>query len=90
MEHYANRFRRPGSFFVGDLVLFPTRNPTLDAYSGALKLMPKACGPFKITEKVNDVTVRLDIPPLLLRRGIHNAFHVSCLRPYFSDKSYGL
>jgi hypothetical protein len=89
MEHYANRSRRSGSFEVGDLILLSTRNLTLDAYSGAHKIMPKACGPFKITEKISNLTARLDLPPLILRRGIHNAFHVSCLRPYFADEKYG-
>ena len=31
MELYKNRSRRPGSYSVGDLVLFSPRNRTLDA-----------------------------------------------------------
>jgi hypothetical protein len=87
MEHYSNRSRRSGSFEVGDLVLLSTRNLTLDSYTGAHKLMPKACGSFKITGKISNLTVHLDLPPLILRRGIHSAFHVSCLRLYFADEN---
>jgi hypothetical protein len=84
-----NRPRRSGSFELGDLVLLSTRNLSLYAYSGAHKIMPKACGPLKITIKVRNLTVRIDLPPLILRRGIHNAFHISCLRPYFAGEKYG-
>lgn len=88
MQKYANRSRTPCSMNVGDLVLLSTRNLTLDAYSGAHKLMPRCCGPFKITEKINDVSFRLELPKALLLRGIHNAFHASSLRPYHPDTQF--
>ncbi|MCO5610251.1 hypothetical protein L7F22_064487 [Adiantum nelumboides] len=44
-----------------------------------VKLSNRYYGPFKITDQVNDVTFRLDLPPSWK---IHNAFHVSLLRPY--------
>jgi hypothetical protein len=48
--------------------------------------MPEFCGPFAITEKINDVTIRLDLSVPTLARGIHNAFHSKLLRPYHTDK----
>ncbi|MCO5569931.1 hypothetical protein L7F22_023645 [Adiantum nelumboides] len=44
-----------------------------------VKLSNRYYGPFKIIDKVNDVTFRLDLPPSWK---IHNAFHASLLRPY--------
>ncbi|MCO5562077.1 hypothetical protein L7F22_015703 [Adiantum nelumboides] len=44
-----------------------------------VKLSNRYYGPFKIIDEVNDVTFRLDLPPSWK---IHNAFHVSLLRPY--------
>ena len=38
--------------------------------------------PFQVTEKINDVSYRLKLPESWK---IHNAFHVSLLRPYVGD-----
>lgn len=40
-------------------------------------------GPFKVLEKVGSVAYRLALPLAMER--IHNVFHVSTLRKYFSD-----
>ena len=37
-------------------------------------------------EKINDVTFRLEISQPMKVKKIHDAFHVSLLRPYFEDK----
>jgi hypothetical protein len=37
------------------------------------KLQPRFCGPYCITEIINDVAVRLDLPP---QAKIHDVFHV--------------
>ena len=84
----ASRHRRPCSFDVGDLVLLSTRHLSSDTYTGARKLMPKFCGPFPISEKINAVTYRLGLSHPLLSRGIHNAFHASLLRPYLPDSDF--
>ncbi|MCO5605271.1 hypothetical protein L7F22_059451 [Adiantum nelumboides] len=44
-----------------------------------VKLSNRFYGPFKIIGEVNDVTFRLELPS---HWRIHNAFHVSLLRPY--------
>jgi hypothetical protein len=84
----ANQHRRPSHFKVGDTVLLSTRNLLSDTYTGARKLMPKFCGPFAITEKINAVTYRLNLSQPLLARGVHNAFHAKLLRPYHPDLLY--
>jgi hypothetical protein len=84
----ANHRRRPSIFAVGNLVLLSTRYPVSFTYTGAQNLMPKFCGPFAITAKINDVTYRLDLSVPILSRGIHNAFHAKLLHPYHPDTAF--
>lgn len=44
-----------------------------------VKLSPRFYGPFRITTKTNDLAYRLDLLP---HWHIHNAFHISLLRPF--------
>lgn len=85
MVKFSNRSRREHVFSINDLVLLSTEHLSLDAYSGARKLMPKYCGPFQVIRVINDVTVKLKLPSLMLQRGIHDVFHVSKIRPYRAD-----
>lgn len=82
---YANRHRRPCKIAVDDLVLLSTKHLMPDAFQGARKLMPKYSGPYRVTESINDVTFRLDLPQAVLDRKVHNAFHASLLKPYRAD-----
>jgi hypothetical protein len=50
--------------------------------------MPKFCGPFAITGKINDVTFRLDIPAPMPARGIHEEFLAKRLRSYHPDTAF--
>ena len=84
MARYANKKRRPHTFVVGDQVYLSTKNLVPEGFTGARKLMPKFCGPFKILRAINDVTFRLDLPQPIRDRGIHNAFHARLLRPAHS------
>ena len=59
----------PG-FEVGDLVWLKVTNKP------SPKLMSKCHGPFKIKEKLLDLTYHLKLPP---RWRIHDVFHVSVL-----------
>ena len=86
MATYANKSRRAHSFKVSDMVLLSTKNLSFEDGSGSRKLNPKFCGPFKISAKINDVTYRLDLSHAMKAKGIHDAFHVSLLRPYREDK----
>nr|GFC08596.1 hypothetical protein [Tanacetum cinerariifolium] len=44
------------------------------------KLSPRFIGPFKILDRVGEVSYRLALPPKLSH--VHNVFHVSLLRGY--------
>lgn len=85
MAKYANRKHLPAPFKVHDKVLLSTKNLSLEDGSGMRKLHPKCCGPFTISEKINDVTFRLDLSQPMIDRKIHNAFHSSLLKPYTED-----
>jgi len=82
---YANRRRRPCTIAVGDFTLLSTKHMLADAYQGARKVMPKYSGPYCVTERMNDITFRLDPPQAVSYRKVHNAFHASLLKPCRSD-----
>ncbi|MCO5598916.1 hypothetical protein L7F22_053015 [Adiantum nelumboides] len=82
----ADRHRRELVFSLGDWVLLRFEKARLRKMKGKERLFPKLgiCyyGPFQVCDKINDVAYRLK-----LREGwkIHNAFHVSLLRPFVGD-----
>ena len=73
-------------FSPGDWVLLRFEKARLKKMKGKEKLFPKLSmhyyGPFQVLEKISDVAYRLKSPD---KRKIHNAFHVSLLRPYVDD-----
>ncbi|XP_070669050.1 uncharacterized protein [Malus domestica] len=50
------------------------------------KLSPRYIGPYQITERVDEVAYRLELPPKLSQ--VHDVFHVSMLRHYVSGPSH--
>ena len=82
---YADNSRRAVQYRLGQQVLLHTKNISLRMI-GSPKFLPKYIGPFKITEKINEVAYRLDLPPTLK---VHNVFHVSLLEEYRTREEGG-
>ena len=49
-------------------------------------MKPKREGPFRITEVLNPLTYRLQLPASWR---IHNVFHATLLKPYKENETYG-
>jgi hypothetical protein len=45
--------------------------------------MPRAAGPFKVLEKINDNAYKLELP---LKFGVSPTFNISDLKPYFGEE----
>ena len=52
------------------------------------KLSPRFTGPYEVLERIRPVAYRLALPPKLAK--LHDVFHVSMLRKYYSDESHNL
>ena len=86
-KSYANKWRRPLEFDVGDhvfLKVIPKRKVVRFGKKG--KLAPRYIEPFKILERVGIVTYQLAIPSSL--SSVHEVFHVSMVRKYTPDPAY--
>jgi glycosylphosphatidylinositol phospholipase D len=75
---YADRFRRDFTFTVGSEVLLSTKHINVKI-KGTPKLLPRWVGPFKVTQRINPVAYKLDLPASLK---IHPVFHASLLKAY--------
>ncbi|MCO5555027.1 hypothetical protein L7F22_008566 [Adiantum nelumboides] len=82
----ADRHHRELVFSLGDWVLLRFEKDRLRKMKGKERLFPKLgmryYGPFQVCDKISDVAYRLK---LLEGWKIHNAFHVSLLRPFVGD-----
>ena len=88
-KRYANKRQRPLEFQVSDNVFLkvaPVKG--LMRFGNKGKLSPRFIGPFKILDRVGNVSYRLALLPSLSR--IHNVFHVSILKKYVLDSSHEL
>nr|GEX24447.1 putative nucleotidyltransferase, ribonuclease H [Tanacetum cinerariifolium] len=80
-KRYVDRHRRSLEFNPGDRVFIkvsPCRG--VQRFGIKEKLSPRFIGPFKILDRVGEVSYRLALPPQLSH--VHNVFHVSLLRGY--------
>jgi len=73
-----NRRETP-NWEVGDAVFVSTEN-----FKGFNKLKEKFIGPFKIIEKLSNVSFRIKLP---IKYQVHNVFHSSLLRPFYENNS---
>ncbi|MCO5614461.1 hypothetical protein L7F22_068743 [Adiantum nelumboides] len=82
----THRHRRKVVFSVGDWVLLRFEKARLKKMKGKERLFPKLSmryyGPFQVCDRISDVAYKLKLPESWK---IHNAFHVSLLRPYVGD-----
>ncbi|RYA67892.1 hypothetical protein DD598_26520, partial [Enterobacter cloacae complex sp. 2DZ2F16B1] len=82
----ADRHRRDLKLKENDWVLLRFEKARLRKKKGKERLFPKLSmryyRPFQISEKINDVSFRLELPDTWR---IHNAFHVSLLKTFKGD-----
>jgi len=78
LQHVQNRKDNKKLMEIkeGDQVWLEGRNLTI---AGNHKLSPKRYGPFKVSQKISPMAMRLALP---LSMKIHNVFHTDLLLPY--------
>ncbi|GJV74315.1 putative reverse transcriptase domain-containing protein [Tanacetum coccineum] len=84
-KSYADLKRKPMEFQVGDKVMLkvsPWKGVVHFGKRG--KLNPRYVGPFKVLERVGEVSYKLELPEELSR--VHNMFHVSNLKKCHADE----
>lgn len=82
----ADKRRSPDpDFAVGQEILLSSKNIPLK-HPGSNKLLPRWLGPFRVVKRISSVAYKLELPPTMSR--LHPVFHVSLLKPYYSDGPY--
>ena len=66
----------------GDLVWLHLRKDRFPELRKS-KLMPRAAGPYKIIEKINDNAYKLELPPEF---GVSPTFNIADLKPYLGEE----
>ncbi|GJZ18081.1 RNA-directed DNA polymerase [Tanacetum coccineum] len=80
----ANKHRRKVVFQVGDLVWIFLRRARFPQGRFA-KLQPRADGPFRVLERINDNAYKIDLPG---HYGVSATFNVADLAPYVGDEPF--
>ncbi|GJW95232.1 2,3-bisphosphoglycerate-independent phosphoglycerate mutase [Tanacetum coccineum] len=80
----ANKHRRKVVFQVGDLVWIFLRRARFPQ-GRFTKLQPRADGPFRVLERINDNAYKIDLPG---HYGVSATFNVADLAPYVGDDPF--
>jgi hypothetical protein len=80
-KFYGDKGRKHIVFAPGDLVWLHLRKDRFPNLRKS-KLMPRADGPFKVLEKINDNAYKLELPAEF---GVSPSFNIADLKPYFGD-----
>lgn len=75
----ANCRQKVTNLEEGDYVYISTKNISLDKRL-AQKLSPKFIGPYRIIGEFDNNTYKINLPPYLKCRGLHDVFHASLLQ----------
>ncbi|WVZ84697.1 hypothetical protein U9M48_031693 [Paspalum notatum var. saurae] len=78
----GNKGRKKINLEPGDLVWLHSRKDRFPDLRKS-KLMPRADGPFKIIEKINDNVYKLELPPEF---GVSPTFNIVALKPYLGEE----
>ena len=85
IANYASGSRTPHNFKIGNMVLLSTKNHTLEDDGGMHKLNPRFFRPFKVPEKIADITSRLELSAPMKARKLHDEIHICFLKLYHED-----
>jgi hypothetical protein len=78
----ASKGRKEVKLELGDLVWVHLRKDRFPDLRKS-KLLPRAIGPFKVLEKINDNAYKLELPPEF---GVSPTFSISDLKPYLGEE----
>ncbi|XP_072084429.1 uncharacterized protein [Arachis hypogaea] len=79
-EAQANKHRRPNIFNIGDLLWIYLRKEQF--YKSRRKLSPRADGPFRVFEHINDNAYKIELPG---EYRVSVTFNIADLSPYYEE-----